>query len=210
MAQKHVYVNIKDEIKWNNELERTNKKASTLVTELVNDYLEGYLLKIDLPLEIKEKFSKCTDKNFLIKKLLIDYYNDNIINIEEYLKAAKILGANPLIDRVANINHSTNTSIENFTQISDNEEEISKDIVNNEIIEEKREVKNTVLATTDESKYISEEVLTTLDENKEDITLVEDKIVEETKSEPIQEKNITNDDDSDDDMASIFTSGIML
>lgn len=61
-------------------------KPSGFVNELVSDFFSGRITKLDLPDDILEKFNKCNFKDYLVSKLLIEYFNDNIMYINEFMK----------------------------------------------------------------------------------------------------------------------------
>lgn len=61
-------------------------KQSAFVNDLITDYLSNKLTKLSLPNDVLEKFNECDTKEYLVNKLLIEYFRDNVMFVDDFVK----------------------------------------------------------------------------------------------------------------------------
>ena len=61
-------------------------KQSAFVNDLITDYLSNKLTKLSLPDDVLEKFNECDTKEYLVNKLLIEYFRDNVMFVDDFVK----------------------------------------------------------------------------------------------------------------------------
>ncbi|MDU1586957.1 MAG: hypothetical protein E6860_15590 [Clostridium sp.] len=166
------------------------KEKSSFVSKLINNYLDGSLVDLNLPEDIAEKFRKDATKDWIIPKLLVEYYNNNILFVSDFLRMKNLTQQQEIGNQPINANNtSMNCDEANTTSIINNN---SKDdnIINDEVVADEE----TSLELNEEDETVVEVVQEEKDNN---ITYSESKENKEenVSEEPIQNIDINTDKD---------------
>lgn len=109
-----VSINISNGDKWSKI-----SNASSFTSQLIDDYLSGKLVRVELP-EKYEKKCEGYGKELLIKKLLIDYCNDNILFVDEIKILSKIMNTGVLLNNIPNPNIEATSNVNNMQEEAQN------------------------------------------------------------------------------------------
>lgn len=174
------------------------KEKSSFVSKLINNYLDGSLVDLNLPEDIAEKFRKDATKDWIIPKLLVEYYNNNILFVSDFLRMKNLTQQQEIGNQPINTNNTSMNCDEvvNTTSILNNN---SKDdnIINDDIVADEE----TSLELNEEDETVVEVVP---EEKDNSITYSESK---ENKEEHVSEETIQNIDintDKDKNRKTLF------
>lgn len=162
-------------------------KRGIIISDLVNDYLRNEITSLKGVLDevTLEKFKKDELRDFIIKKLIISYYNDNILFLDDYMKMVKISNHLNLSSQLAPISIN-----DKKTNISSDKGEVEEDkIYDNKSINNIDEN-----ISSDNKDKFDDEVCADQEEMSEEVTYAEkneDNIESngnEEKEEPLARK----------------------
>lgn len=117
---------------------KSTKEKSSLASSLLNGHLDGTLIKVELPPEISEVFANDPGKEYLINKLLTEYYKENIMFIDEFQR----------LSRIYQTMGESNISIESVSRTLANKNIIRKTAESMPLLKKDNETKNTNFETS--------------------------------------------------------------
>lgn len=132
---------------------RNVQKPSGFVNELIAGFFNNKLAKISLPEDIQEKFNKCDTKEYIINKLLIEYFRNNIMFIDDFVRINSLQQQMGIGSRKSNpIEVPTSQIKQVYTNEEFQKQEDSKDSLSNDISENIDKVgKDITLQNVDET-----------------------------------------------------------
>ncbi|MBS5926226.1 MAG: hypothetical protein ACLS2V_12935 [Clostridium paraputrificum] len=182
---------------------KLSNKAGFL-RDLIVDYFDGKLFRLNLSPEVKKKLDKEYCKDQLITNLVNSYYNDNILFIDQYQKAINlgIVSHNRNSNNISNapVMENINEQIPNYFEIPNTMDsnkqgviEENIDIPSNEIVADITEEDEIDSSNSLEINDPMKEFNTNTDFDKEDVI---ERVVDEENSE--EEEDISEKVDPND------------
>ena len=176
---------------------KLSNKAGFL-RDLIVDYFDGKLFRLNLSPEVKEKLDKEYCKDQLITNLVNSYYNDNILFIDQYQKAINlgIVSQNNSNRSNASFKENINEQMPNYFEVSTIKDSYKQSVIKENLDTPSNEI---VADITEEDEINSSNALEINDKMKEFNTNTdvekEDVIerVDVDKEEDIAEKVDPND-----------------
>ena len=170
-------------------LEKWNKidKKSSFLSKLVNDYLQDKVAQLNLSPEIEKMYKEDHDSNYILNKLITEYYKNNIIFVDEYKRMIEfnnqfmgILNGKLSNDKLS-INATEGT---NYKETSIDKDEEKIDVVEEEVNKNNENIEIDNISEDKKEEVVEEE------ENSEEEEKTEEEKTEEEKEEVVENPTV--------------------